>query len=197
MNATELFDLSKKNRQAAMKVVADSRIVEIWEGVGATVHMVGSVKSGLIMKNRDVDFHVYSGDPMTDKSFAAIAVLEKNPAVQDILFKNLLDTEEECLEWHIGYQDSDGKLWKIDVIHIRKGSAYDGVIEKTTDAIIGKLTPETREAILRIKYDMPKGMKTMGIEIYYAVLASGVRNFEEFARWKNANPDPNLLGWIP
>jgi len=193
MNATELFDLSKKNRQAAMKVVADSRIVEIWEGVGATVHMVGSVKSGLIMKNRDVDFHVYSGDPMTDKSFAAIAVLEKNPAVQDILFKNLLDTEEECLEWHIGYQDSDGKLWKIDVIHIRKGSAYDGVIEKTTDAIIGKLTPETREAILRIKYDMPKGMKTMGIEIYYAVLASGVRNFEEFARWKNGERLTNCV----
>lgn len=197
MNREELFELSDRKREAALRAVRDSGVIEAWESVGATVNRVGSVRSGLIMKNLDIDFHVYTDEPMEEKSFAAIGRLEQNPAVKDILFKNLLDTEEECLEWHAWYEDAEKTLWQIDMIHIRKGSAYDGVIERTTDAVMAALTPETREAILRIKYDAPQGVKTPGIEVYYAVLSLGLRSYAEYAKWKQENPNIDLLGWMP
>ena len=192
-----LFEISEARRQAALGAVRDSSVVEVWESVGATVNMVGSVRSGLIMKNPDIDFHVYTDEPMAERSFAAIERLKENPAIHDVQLRDLLDTEEECLEWHALYDDAEGTTWQLDMIHIRRGSAFDGVIERTTDAIVACLSPETREAILRIKHDAPDGAKTPGIEVYYAVLSLGLRTYSEFAAWKRTSPAPNLLGWIP
>ncbi len=197
MNREELFELSEKRRAEALKIVRDSGIVEAWESVGAEVNMVGSVRSGLIMKNFDIDFHIYSDNPMSERSCTAIAKLKKNPSISNITFTDLLATEEECLEWHAQYEDDNKNLWQLDMIHIRRGSRYDGIIEQTTDAIRSKLTPQTREAILRIKYDAPENVKVYGIEVYYAVLELGVRTYEEFAAWKQTTPNINLLGWIP
>ncbi len=188
----ELFEISEARRQSALRVIRDSGVVEAWESVGATVNLVGSVRSGLIMKNLDIDFHIYTGEPMLPLSETAIARLK---GVRDVQFRNLLDTDEECLEWHARYDDRDGAAWQLDMIHIRRGSAFDGVIERTTDAIIARLTPQTREAILRIKHDAPGIVK--GIEVYYAVLSLGLRTYDEFAAWKEINTDVNLLGWIP
>lgn len=39
-----------------------------------------------------------------------------------IEYGNLLDTNEECLEWHAWYADADDQLWQIDMIHMPKGS---------------------------------------------------------------------------
>ncbi len=189
-----LLEISEVKRQAALRVIRDSGVVDAWENVGATVNLVGSVKSGLIMKNLDIDFHIYTDEPMSEKSFAAIGRLEQNQGIGDILFKNFLNTEEECLEWHAWYRGTEDETWRIDMIHIRRGSTFDGVIERTTDAIIARLTPETREAILRIKYDAPEIVK--GIEVYYAVLELGLRTYDEFAVWKQANPDIDMLKWI-
>lgn len=187
-----LFEISDTRRQAALRVMRDSGVVEAWESVGATVNLVGSVRSGLIMKNLDVDFHIYTGEPMLEKSRAAIARLK---GVRDIRFCNLLDTREECLEWHAWYESAEGAVWQLDMIHLRRGSAFDGLVEHTTDAIIARLTPETREAILRIKHDAPGIIK--GIEVYYAVLSLGLRTHKEFAAWKQTCPNIDLLGWIP
>ena len=197
MKREELFELSEIKRQAALRAVTASGITDAWESVGAKINLVGSVRSGLIMKNLDIDFHIYTGEPMEEKSFAAIGRLGKNPAIKDISFKNLLDTEEECLEWHAWYEDVEKSVWQLDMIHIRKGSAFDGAIERTTDAITAKLTPELREAILRIKYDTPAGVKIPGIEVYYTVLSLGIRSYAEYEKWKQENPGIDLLGWTP
>jgi hypothetical protein len=183
----DLFELSERRRQAALRAVRASGVAETWESVGATVNMVGSVRSGLVMKNLDIDLHIYTDEPMLEKSMAAMERLKRNPAIRDIRFRNLLDTEEECLEWHAMYDDAEGAAWQLDMIHIRRGSAFDGVIERTTDAVMARLTPETREAILRIKHDAPDGVKTPGIEVCYAVLELGLRTYGEFAAWKQAN----------
>lgn len=196
MDRKELFELAERNRFIAMQVISDSRIVEIWEGVGAKVNMVGSAKSGLLM-DKDVDFHVYTDEPLLDKSFLAMMELGKNPRVREMHYRNGLDTEEVCVEWHILYEHTDGETWKMDIIHIRKGSVYDGVIEKTTDAVMGKLTPETKEAILRIKYDMPADKKAMGIEVYYAVFALGIRDYAGFEKWRESGPSVDFLSWTP
>jgi hypothetical protein len=189
-----LLEISEARRQAALRVIRDVGVVEAWESVGATVNLVGSVRSGLIMKNLDVDFHIYTDEPMLEKSRAAMARLR---GVRDVVFRNLLDTNEECLEWHAMYDDAEGETWQLDMIHIRRGSAFDGVMERVADAVIARLTPEAREAILRIKHDAPDGVKTPGIEVYYAVFELGLRSYKEFAAWKTDNPAVDLLGWRP
>lgn len=186
-----LMEISEARRQEALQVMRGSGVIEAWESVGATVNIVGSVRSGLIMKNLDIDLHIYTGNPMLPLSEAAISHIK---GVHDVKFRNLLDTEEECLEWHAKYHYK-GAEWKLDMIHIRRGSAYDGAIERTTDAIIARLTSATREAILRIKHDAPGIVK--GIEVYYAVLSLGLRTYEEFAAWKKEEPEIDLLGWRP
>lgn len=55
---------------------------------------------GLFMKHRDIDFHIYSASITPADSFAAMAKLAANPAIKRIEYGNLLDTEEQCLEWH-------------------------------------------------------------------------------------------------
>ena len=73
--------------------------------------------------------------------------------IRHIQFKNLIQTEEECIEWHSIYEDEDMNTWKFDMIHIRKGSKYDGVVERATAAITNRLTPEIKQTILQIKFD--------------------------------------------
>lgn len=87
--------------------------------------------------------------------------------------------------------------WQIDLIHIRKGSRYDGVVEKVTNAIIERLTPEIRDTILRIKFETPDELKIPGIEIYRAVLTGKVKNYKEYIAWIQTNPISNTLDWIP
>lgn len=195
-NRDELSERAEHNRQTAMRIVSDSRIVEIWEGAGATVNMVGSAKSGLLI-DRDIDFHVYTDEPVLEKSFSAMMEFGKNPRVKELQYRNSLDTEEVCVEWHILYEHTDGEIWKIDIIHILSGSTFDGVIERATDAVIDKLTPERKEAILRIKYDMPADKKAMGIEVYYAVYALGIQDYAGFEAWKSSCPSIDFLSWIP
>ena len=53
------------------------------------------------------------------------------------------------------FQDPDNELWQIDMIHIVKGSRYDGYFEKMAERITAVLTDETRQAILKLKYETP------------------------------------------
>ena len=51
------------------------------------------------------------------------------------------------------------------MIHIVKGSRYDGYFEKMAERITAVLTDETRQAILKLKYETPDTVKIMGVEI--------------------------------
>ena len=55
-----IFELAKRNQQKAWEIIEDTRIVRIWEGIGAKVNLVGSLRTGLLMKHRDIDFHIYT-----------------------------------------------------------------------------------------------------------------------------------------
>lgn len=92
---------------------------------------------------------------------------------------------------------TDRNTWKFDMIHIRKGSKYDGVVERATAAITNRLTPEIKQTILQIKFDVPDGVQIPGIEIYHAVFVGGVRSYEELEQWRETNPLTNSLDWLP
>lgn len=193
----DILELAKKNQQAAWKVLEDTGIIPAWERIGATVHLVGSLQSGLLAKSKDIDLHIYTDKLDITDSFSVIQELAERLPLKEIQYRNLIHTEEECIEWHALYEDKEMSTWKFDMIHIRKNSKYDGVVERVTSAIRTRLTPEIRKTILQIKFDVPEDILVPGIEIYHAVFVGGVRNYKELERWRKTNPLTDSLEWLP
>lgn len=147
----DILDIAHRNQQKAWKIVEATRIIPIWESIGAKVNLVGSLRTGLLMKHRDIDFHVYTSEISLSDSFRAMAELAANTSVKKIECVNLLHTVEACIEWHAWCEDGEGELWQIDMIHIQEGSRYDGYFENVADRILAVLTEDTRHAILEFK----------------------------------------------
>lgn len=197
METKELLDLAAHNQQRAREVIRRTGLIEAWESVGARVNLVGSLATNLLMTHRDIDFHIYSDPFSLADSFAAITRLAAHPSVRRLEYGNLLDTPEQCVEWHAWCEDPGGELWQIDMIHMPKGSAYDGYFERVAERIATVLTPETREAILRLKYETPTEEKIIGVEYYRGVIEGGVRTFEQFQAWRQQNPVTGVVHWVP
>ena len=192
-----ILELAKRNQQKAWEIIEDTRIVLIWEGIGAKVNLVGSLRTGLLMKHRDIDFHIYTSPLDLSASFRAMAELAENTSVKKIEYTNLLHTAEACIEWHAWYQDMEGELWQMDMIHIQEGSRYDGYFERVAERISAVLTDEMRLAILKLKYETPDTEKIMGVEYYQAVIQDGVRSYPEFEEWRRLHPAVGVVEWVP
>lgn len=192
-----IFELAKRNQQKAWEIIEDTRIVRIWEGIGAKVNLVGSLRTGLLMKHRDIDFHIYTSPLDLSASFRAMAELAENTSIKKIEYTNLLHTAEACIEWHAWYQDMEGELWQMDMIHIQEGSRYDGYFERVAERISAVLTDEMRLAILNLKYETPDTEKIMGVEYYQAVIQDGVRSYPEFEEWRRLHPAVGVVEWVP
>lgn len=193
----DILTLAAENQQTAWQILKETGIVQTWEKAGATVNLVGSLKSGLLMKNRDIDMHIYTDKLSVSESFSIIQELAERLSLKEIHYKNLIDTEEECIEWHVLYEHTNRDTWKFDMIHIRKGSRYDGTVERVTDAITERLTPEIRKTILQLKQEIPEGIVIPGIEIYHAVFEGDVSSYEELEQWRKNHPLINSLDWLP
>ena len=192
-----ILELAKRNQQKAWEIIEDTRIVRIWEGIGAKVNLVGSLRIGLLMKHRDIDFHIYTSPLDLSASFRAMAELVENTSIKRIEYTNLLHTAEACIEWHAWYQDMEGELWQMDMIHIQEGSRYDGYFERVAERISAVLTDEMRLAILKLKYETPDTEKIMGVEYYQAVIQDGVRSYPEFEEWRRLHPAVGVVEWMP
>ena len=192
-----IFELAKRNQQKAWEIIEDTRIVRIWEGIGAKVNLVGSLRTGLLMKHRDIDLHIYTSPLDLSASFRAMAELAENTSIKKIEYTNLLHTAEACIEWHAWYQDMEGELWQMDMIHIQEGSRYDGYFERVAERISAVLTDEMRLAILKLKYETPDTEKIMGVEYYQAVIQDGVRSYPEFEEWRRLHPAVGVVEWVP
>ena len=190
-------NLALRNLRRAKEIIADTGIEAIWRSVGVEPRLVGSVKTGLLVKHLDIDFHVYSNPVVIADSFAAMAKLAEHPAIRRVECINSLDTDEHCIEWHAYYLDREGDEWQIDMIHILGGSRYDGFFERMAERITQVLTPETRGTILRLKHETPDDEKIMGVEYYQAVLRDGVRTYTDFMNWRKRHPVTGVVEWIP
>jgi hypothetical protein len=190
-------EIAAKNQQKAWGIIKDTDIIPIWKSVNAEIYLVGSLKMGLLVTHRDIDFHIYSAFLNIQDDFAAIAKLAENPHIKRIEYGNLLDTDEKCIEWHAWYEHDSKELWQMDMIHIIKGSVYDGYFEKVAERVSAILTDETRQAILRLKYETPETEKIMGIEYYQAVIRDGVRTYSELTQWRIEHPVCGVIKWMP
>ena len=188
---------SEEILKQAKRVICEAGIREAWEGIGARVNLVGSVKMDLMANHRDIDFHIYTDPFVMADSFIAIARLAENPRIHIVTYTNLVEAEDRCIEWHAHYRGEAEDEWRIDMIHILPDSPYAGYFEHVAERIMAVLTPETREAILRIKFSLPDDAKVPGIRIYRAVIEGGVRKLYDFQKWDVAHPINGIEKWIP
>ena len=87
-------------------------------------------QSDLLAKSRDIDLHIYTDTLDIAASFSVMQELAERLSLKEVHYKNLIQIEEECIEWHAIYEDEDMNTWKFDMIHIRKGSKYDVWLKK-------------------------------------------------------------------
>lgn len=190
-----LEETSSRNQRRAWDIIRRTGIMDIL--AGAEAHVVGSLAMGLMMNHRDIDIHAYFSPLTVQGSFSAMAHLAEHPDVVKMECINLTDTDEECIEWHAWIADPDGEEWQMDIIHIRKGSRYDGYFERMAMRIKDALTEETRRAILRLKAETPEDMHIPGVEYYQAVLRDGVRSMPDFMLWRSRNKCEGIMEWMP
>ena len=197
-NMENLENISKKNLEKAFEIIAELKIQEIWESLNSTCNLVGSVRNGLLMDKLDIDFHTYSDDFSIEKSFKAISKIAENPKIKEVTYRNLLNAEDMCLEWHLWYEETPDRIWTIDMIHIKNESAYAGVIERVTEKIKSVVTERQKHAILRIKWECKRQKeKFIGIDIYQAVIGEGIETFEDFKTWHENKKEVAISLWEP
>lgn len=194
----EIENISEKNLKIANKIIEELQIQKIWQDLDSTCNLVGSVETELLVNHLDIDFHTYSDDFSIEKSFEAISLISKNPKIKEVYYKNLLDEEDMCLEWHLTYEENPTRIWTIDIIHIKNNSPFVGMIERVTKKIKNSLTTKIKKDILNIKYlSEQEKIKIPSIEIYEAVISHNITNFKEFKIWKNNRTNPNISLWEP
>ena len=191
------LQIAERNQKTAYKIIKDLKIESLYKDIGCEINLVGSLKSGLLMKHLDIDFHVYSDVVEIKESFLVILEIIKNPSVIKFTFKNLLNTDENCLEWHIFYKDIFDKIWQIDIIHMPEKSKYHGYFEHVTERISSILTDEMRYKILKLKYETPDDIKIAGIEYYRAVIEGGISTYNDFMNWRKELPSIGIIEWCP
>lgn len=191
------LQLAQQNQAKAHEIISTLNIIEAWNSIGAEINLIGSLKIGLLMKHLDIDFHVYTEIVDISQSFYAVSLIAQHPGVQSVKYSNLLNEEDECLEWHITYIDDNKAKWQIDIMHIVTGSKYDGYFERVGDGIVRRLTEVSRNTILKLKWETPDDEKIMGVEYYRAVLDGGVKTMNEFQEYRLAHPINGILEWQP
>ena len=184
-------------RRRAEAFLRESHVLEAWESIGGKIRGVGSFRSDLMMKHRDIDLHIYTNDLDETRTRRALAPILASERTVGLEFINHADTEEHCLEWHLRRKDDAGEIWKIDMIQILSGTKYDGLIEDTTEAVIGALTPRLRKRILSLKNGCPDDWKICGLEYCKAVIADGVESWSQFLTWRENNPPDSWMNWRP
>ena len=187
--------LAQENQKKAFEIIEKTKVLECWQSIGAEINLIGSLKMGLLCKHLDIDFHIYTPTLEVAQSFAAIAKLANNPKIIHIEYRNLLEEEDQYLEWHALYQDE--QLWQIDMIHIVQGSKYAGYCERVAQRILAVMSEAQKEQILRLKFETPDNLKIAGIEYYQAVLQEGITDFKEFMQWRKNRPQGAIIEWIP
>lgn len=193
----DILETAKQMQEEAWSVIQDTEVINHWSSIGATTNLVGSLKTGLLINNRDIDFHIYTNPFKLSDSFLAVSRIAENKRIKSVSYSNLIEAEDRCIEWHAYYEDQNGNSWQIDMIHILNTSPYAGHFENVAERISKVLTQETRGAILEIKSAISNDKKVMSIQIYRAVIEGGVRNLEAFWRWEKQNPHDGIIAWVP
>ena len=184
---SELLRNQEKLQREAKEVIEKLNLVKILSQYGK-VNVVGSLKYDLMVW-RDIDIDlVLKNEILEIYYWEIVKKLFLNKKIQSMTLSDNRKVEDKnrpkSLYIGVKYQDNKENIWKIDVRLLNKNDLNTGKIE---NLINEKITPENRLTILEIKSqicDDPKYHKDFSsVDIYEAVLISGVKNLEEFTNF--------------
>ena len=189
------IEKSQEIQKRAWEIVRKSRLVPLWEGIGAKVSLVGSLKIGVLAKHLDIDFHIYTKELKLGESFDIMAQISENLSIKTCQFINSAETQEQCFEWHLTCADAQQEIWQIDIIQIKEGSKYDGYFENICSQIKKEISDEQKETILKLKFETPENIKISGMEYYKAVMQDGIKTMDELLLWKKNHQFSGIIEW--
>jgi hypothetical protein len=186
----ELFARQRALQAEAADVRARLDLDRVLGTVGDPV-LVGSAALGLMVW-RDIDVTVACPSLDEKRVIAAAAELAAHPDVKAMQYRDDSgrwnqdpDTYPDGLYIGLRFQPAAPPEWKLDVWFVVDPARQPDLAHLR--ALPGRLTDETRLAILRIKSlwsARPEyGVSVRSWDIYTAVLDHGVRDPGEFARW--------------
>jgi hypothetical protein len=193
----QILERAARRQARAEQIIADLDLVNRWAPYGRPI-VVGSVSHRLVVEP-DIDMEVYTEDPQVADGFRVAAALAENNHVIGVIFRNeLLKPGGAWIYWEIHYRDDDGVVWTIELYHSRLTGPYAGWMEQFAHAMQKVLTDEHRVAILTIKEALCANgtmRDTKSFYIYRAVIADGVRTFDEYTAWMEANKPDGMMEW--
>ena len=72
--------MARQAQAEARTIVEELDIEGCWRRAGAEINAVGSYRTGLLVRHRDIDFHVYTPALDFELSFAVMARLARSPS---------------------------------------------------------------------------------------------------------------------
>lgn len=190
-----LAEHCRERCRRARAILDDLGLLAAWSRFGRPV-LVGAVAHGLAL-DPDIDLEVYCPRLDPRDGFVVLGQAAAHPGVVETRFLNFLDGPDKALYWQIRYRDADDAVWKIDM-----WSAADDYAlprgERLVEPLRRALTPETRQAILRLKAWRAASETTcLSIDLYRAVLEGGVREPAELLAWMAGHDTGGLTAWTP
>jgi hypothetical protein len=185
---------AEARRRTALDLLASLRYLERWGGVGRP-ELVGSVRHGLVVA-RDVDVEVSVAALDVPATFAVVAEIAADGRVTRALFRNEAD-ERGWLYWEVVARGDDGEEWTIETYVSGPDDRYSGWSAELARAFGDVLTDEAREAILVLKESLAGDPDYRAMDVYRAVVESGVRTPEELRSWRATYGSTELVRWDP
>lgn len=56
----QIEEIAAKNQEKTWEIIRNTNVMGIWQDAGATIKLVGSLRTRLLVKHRDIDFHIYT-----------------------------------------------------------------------------------------------------------------------------------------
>ncbi|MBN1917279.1 MAG: hypothetical protein JW889_05160 [Verrucomicrobia bacterium] len=194
----EILGRAEARQARAQEILDELDLINRWLPHGRPI-VVGSVSTGLVVEP-DIDMEVYADRPQIADGFRVMAAVAESERVVRIAFKNEFETRGAWLYWEIHYRDDDGVVWTIELYHSTPNAPYAGWMEQFAGAMQRVLTDEHRVAILSIKEVLCKQgtmRDTKSFYIYRAVIADGVRSFDEYTAWMAKHKPEGMMEWTP
>lgn len=192
----DILQRAAQRRLKAEKILRELQLIERWQRYGRPV-VVGAVAYDLVV-SPDIDMEIYCPDLRVEHGFEVLGACALQPGVIGAKFVNALAQPDKALYWQLRYLDETGLEWKVDMWSAP--CDYDlPRSEYLVEPMKRALTPELRDAILRLKEARAadESLACLSIDLYRAVIEDGVRTAEEFRTWLGCHETGKLTDWRP
>jgi len=197
---SRLINESDTLQTEAEQVINDFNLIHLLSNYG-TPEIIGSMALK-VMTRKDIDIEVVAKNFRKEDISEIIKHLSEKsfPRIDFTVMDNTQKLSSNLpVGFYIGIKyagkdklvekyKNNPDVWQIDLWFLTPENAQGS---KATNEIKAKLTPEKRETILKIKFELTKHEeykgKFSGIDIYRAVLSSNISTTEEFLKKLSTN----------